>query len=215
MDHGFRIVETLGVEAPFRAVCPCGWLGVSRRAKEDAEASGVAHAELAERLEAGTRMFAKREPVLFDLAADLSRSAGEAALADAAVAQALERGKKEGREALAAALLSELDAAKIDFRALAGGFRKSAPWRETGLTGAEVESARLTWDQFADHLREWLDAGAPERPALDCAWELINARGGSDSARGIGYGAALEDVLGIIEQLGGMDPARRKAVTRG
>lgn len=153
---------------------------------------------------------------LIDLAADLSRLTGQSAPRMARAVKAREEAMKEGREALAAALASELDAAKIDYRAVESGLKKEIEWREPGLTGAEVTASRLAWKFFADHIRQWLEAGAPERPILDLVWERINALGGRDEAAPEhDYGSALNDALKIIEQLGGMDPARRKAVARG
>lgn len=152
---------------------------------------------------------------VFRLAADLSRTAGQIALVEAytrAVRRASEQGIKEGREALVAALLSELEAAKPDFRGIEVALRNEESWREPGLTGGEVRTATIAVKYFAEHLRQWLDAGAPERPALDRAWELINAQGGSgDSEYDRGRSDAFDGALEIIEQLGGMDPARRKA----
>lgn len=54
------------------------------------------------------------------------------------------------------------------------------------------------------------DNGGPA--ILDAAWERINALGGySDPAdlEGRGYGRALDEVLAIIEALGGRDPVTR------
>lgn len=55
------------------------------------------------------------------------------------------------------------------------------------------------------------DNGGPA--ILDAAWERINALGGySDPAdfEGRGYGRALDEVLAIIEALGGRDPLSRR-----
>lgn len=154
---------------------------------------------------------------LFNMAADLSRATGQTAFAGDLVAahvasrdRAREAGMREGREALAAALLSELDAAKPDFAVLCDHLDL------IDLKPDDVLVARATWKLFADHLRQWLDAGAPERSALDRAWELINAQGGSgDTEYDRGRSDAFDGALEIIEQLGGMDPAKRKAADRG
>lgn len=146
---------------------------------------------------------------LFNMAADLSRATGQTAFAGDLVAahvasrdRAREQGMREGREALAAALLSELEAAKPDLLAILG---------PNGLE-SQVIAARATWKAFADHVRGWLEVGAPERPLLDTAWERINALGDG----GVPGGDYVQErSLEIIEQLGGMDPARRKAVDRG
>lgn len=131
---------------------------------------------------------------------------------------ARESGLAEGRQALADALLSELDASRPDFHAICAELSRGAGHvdprlRSPGLTGAEVVIARAAWQALANHLRAWLESGAPERPLLNEAWARINALGGRDSGDSIEDGAfaeAISRALAVIESLGGHDPAEKR-----
>lgn len=132
---------------------------------------------------------------LFNRAAEAARAEG-ARLSDAYRREQL---LLEGRKALADALISELDLIEV-------GKAPIPP-----LCVGELLVIR--------HLREWL--GGEHANPLDRAWELINAQGGQSPCQyrgtpcgdcyGCGYSSMIEEALGIIESLGGMDPLRRKA----
>ena len=179
MSHHAQVVFLMGSDDPYSGLCSCGWRGEGRPLREAAEADAEAHEEQSQEASA-----------LFDLAVDFSRL--EAGRIATEKREHREQGKREGREALAAAVISELD----------------AYWMAPGRASADDLDARI---------RECIgDARNP----LDRAWEVINALGGNDTQEALGgdeparcgYGAALEDALRIIEELGGMDPVRRKAV---
>lgn len=136
-----------------------------------------------------------------DLAADLAQTVGERRSAHA-------QGREEGRGALVDALLSELDASRPDFALICQGIG-----RADGLGLAEVAMLRHGWQALADHLRAWLESGAPERPLLNEAWARINALGGrdrGDSAASIAFTEGINRALQEIESLGGHDPAERR-----